>query len=236
MEDRLFQALTTSTPKVSLPSPVLLMTQQQENSLLSARIIETLDLILRKQADLEKRTRDITQEIQAFKQRRDLGMKDQRIASSALLMSLLVSPRSRPLYELELAEPLVTPFCKGKYFELKVRLKSPEVHPNTVLEVLLYTSDVPPRKIVHNMTGRQMLRGVQQTTLAYTEGSDVSLATFKIQLNEVTSHFCNGWIFLVVQPIASSTRGDIRPMVLDNIVIKAKESTCQRWRSRSRDC
>jgi hypothetical protein len=39
------------------------MTQQQEQSLLSARIIETLDLILRKQEALEKRTRDITQEI-----------------------------------------------------------------------------------------------------------------------------------------------------------------------------
>jgi hypothetical protein len=73
-------------------------------------------------------------------------------------MNLLVSPRSRPLYDLELAEPLVTPFCKGKYFELKVRLISAEVPP-TILEVLLYTSDVPPRKIVHNMTGGQTLRG-----------------------------------------------------------------------------
>jgi len=56
------------------------------------------------------------------------------------------------------------------------------------------------------------------------------LCTFeKVQIKEVSSHFRNGWVFLVVQ--AKNIGGgenkdalvtDIQPFILDNIIIKAK--------------
>lgn len=64
------------------------------------------------------------------------------------------------------------------------------------------------------------------------------LCTFdKLQIKEVSSHFRNGWVFLVVQPrtVSDSTLSNnsavheliscIQPFVLDNVVIKAKLNT-----------
>lgn len=50
----------------------------------------------------------------------------------------------------------------------------------------------------------------------------------KIQIKEVTSHFRNGWVFIVVQPkLMSEKSGEdlcswIQPFVLDNVIVKAK--------------
>ena len=61
----------------------------------------------------------------------------------------------------------------------------------------------------------------------------------KVQIKEVSSHFRNGWVFLVVQPkLTNDTvsgnhqdKGDnvidinkIKPLVLERVIVKAKKS------------
>jgi hypothetical protein len=80
--------------------------------------------------------------------------------------------------------------------------------------------------------GNSIFKGV--TVKEVKEG----ICTFdKLQIKEVSSHFRNGWVFLVVQPRAvtdntpSSTLAiqelilSIQPFVLDNVIIKAKLTT-----------
>lgn len=82
--------------------------------------------------------------------------------------------------------------------------------------------------------GNKILKGFTDKDLV--DGS----ATFeKIQIKEVTSHFRNGWIFLVVYPKISTLhnnnvlrRGEglnvnsqkIKPLVLEKVIVKAKKS------------
>ena len=51
-----------------------------------------------------------------------------------------------------------------------------------------------------------------------------------MQIKEVSSHFRNGWLFIVVQakPVCEESAAlaeDIQPFILDNVVVKAKLNT-----------
>jgi len=61
----------------------------------------------------------------------------------------------------------------------------------------------------------------------------------KIQIKEVTSHFRNGWIFLVVHPKLNANANSnvfqskdgllidsqkIKPLILDKVIVKAKKT------------
>jgi hypothetical protein len=221
--------------KSPLPSPALLIAQQQEQQQLSARVIETLNLVLQKHEALAQRTNELRKELELIRQVRPTEFsEEQMVGSSKLLMDMLAGNDVHFVYSLELAENLANPLCKGKYFDLKVRLSGPEplLPLDVALELVAFTSEAPPHKVLHNMTGGPMIRGERQTVLLYDPETNTSEAVFKIQLNEVTSHFRNGWIFLVVQPVTAQSTASIRPLILDKVVIKAKESTCQRWRRR----
>lgn len=144
-------------------------------------------------------------------------------------------------WKLDLAKGLPNPVCKGKYFHFKVKLATigEQVFPpeeRVQLMVAVYSAETPPKPILHNMTGGAMLKGYPESMLSHDPKEGCHVAFFKIQLNEVTSHFRNGWIFLVVQPKYSvadsfdSLSEHIQPLVVENLIIKAKETTCKRWR------
>ena len=63
----------------------------------------------------------------------------------------------------------------------------------------------------------------------------------KIQIKEVSSHFRNGWVFIVVQAKAmcetsTSLAEDIQPFILDNVVVKAKLNTRKKEDCCEDDC
>jgi len=145
---------------------------------------------------------------------------------------------------LELSGSVPNPICKGKYFTIKVLLepqgeKQIPMEERIQLNVALYTAENPPKLINHNMAGGGMIKGHNTSWLTFDEAEQKHAASFKIQLNEVTSHFRNGWVFLVVQPHSPSEYLDqtgykIKPLIVKHLVIKAKETTCKRWREKGK--
>jgi len=102
------------------------------------------------------------------------------------------------------------------------------------LTLAIYTSENPPKFIDVNTAGNKVLKGMIDRDMV--DG----VARFdKIQINEVTSHFRNGWIFFVVYPKASNVvlsnfagnnggiainHQNIKPLVMEKIVVKAKRA------------
>lgn len=97
------------------------------------------------------------------------------------------------------------------------------------LSIALYTSENPPKYIEKNTAGHSILKG-------YIEQSLVNgFCKFdRIQIREVSSHFRNGWIFIVVipsmTPLGSYNPNEnfidycqIEPLVVSKIVVKAKK-------------
>jgi hypothetical protein len=92
-------------------------------------------------------------------------------------------------------------------------------------EVSLYTSETFPRKLEMNTTGSTILHGWNDAELV---SGRIDLN--RLQIREVSSHYQNGWLYLVIMPKAnqnSSLQSDldiseVKPLIIDKIVVKAK--------------
>jgi hypothetical protein len=98
------------------------------------------------------------------------------------------------------------------------------------LSLALYSSENPPKFIEKNTAGNKILKGYIEQSLHQ------GICRFeKIQIREVTSHFRNGWVFIVIipcmTPLGSALSSadsyidytKIEPLVLDKVVVKAKK-------------
>lgn len=201
--------------------------------------------IITQNQSLYTKLSDLKQEIAQLQVQCKGGAQSEETQSEkptvASVLELVCKGQQQFGWTLELAKSLPNPVCKGKYFHFKVKLTSLDGTPFPVEErvqlmVAVYSAETPPKPILHNMTGGAMLKGYPESMLSHDPKEGCHVAFFKIQLNEVTSHFRNGWIFLVVQPKYNladsfdSVSERIKPLVMENLVIKAKETTCKRWR------
>ena len=78
----------------------------------------------------------------------------------------------------------------------------------------LYLAVNPPRKLETNMQGNNVIRINKQPFLI-----NGKCLIKGVKIKEVTSHLPNGCVAIVFQAVGNS---DIRPMIVDNIVVKAK--------------
>mmetsp|Transcript_3299 Transcript_3299/g.5082 ORF Transcript_3299/g.5082 Transcript_3299/m.5082 type:complete len:270 (+) Transcript_3299:29-838(+) len=225
--------------------------QMNQSNLLSQKMFQALKLqgelmtrIIDQNKQLQEKLIEIRQEIDKIQGNVNSEHTSLKIPSKQTLLHLICPDAQEFMFSLELKGGIPNPICKGRYFGLKVQLMplSSRVFPREEklrLEVKIYTAEDPPKEISHNMNGLGILRGQSTSILAFNTKENRHTANFKIQLNEVTSHFLNGWVFLVVVPttesdyIKSSSYG-IQPLVVKHLVVKAKETTCKRWREKGK--
>jgi len=138
-------------------------------------------------------------------------------------------------WQLTMVETIPNPICKGKYFDLQICLKPISSTPfpiNTRVPVFLalLTSSTPAVEIPDNMAGEPIVRGQTRVILKYDSEYQLHTARFKVQVTEVSSHFINGWVKLVVMP--EGEQAEIAPLVFNNVVVRAKERTCRKFLER----
>jgi hypothetical protein len=63
------------------------------------------------------------------------------------------------------------------------------------LSLAIYSSENPPKFIEKNTAGQKILKGYIEQSLHHGQ-----CRFEKIQIKEVTSHFRNGWVFIVIIP------------------------------------
>lgn len=173
---------------------------------------------------------------QGLLQDRVLALKREvQTLSTQVSPARFVPPAREMLYggKLILCEKLPNPLCKSKYFHLKIGLESlgDAVYPpelTMVVHVKLETSE--STSLETNMSGKPILRGDGSCTLRYEARKMMHVGCMKMQITEVSSHFVNGWVRLVV----SAGGEEVQPLVLEDVVIRAKEKTCNRFREREK--
>ena len=169
--------------------------------------------------------------VQLLKQSSEEGTAEQ--PNKETMLELVGVERRTYTWGLELGEKLPEPLCKGKYFQFKVKLVPLQetgfpIEERIQLSVSIYSADKTPKPLQLTMTGHQLVKGYPESMLSYSPEDKGHIAYFKIQICEVSSHFRNGWVFLVVQAKYSEAAGEspatqIKPLVLENVVIRAKE-------------
>ncbi|CAG9311468.1 unnamed protein product [Blepharisma stoltei] len=130
-------------------------------------------------------------------------------------------------FSLKLTSELQMPICKKKTFGMSVDLIS---HSGAVLDSSfkldllceLYTSENPPKRLTEGKAGKKPLAGNTKAELSWNQRKNCHSAHFKLRANEVSSHYRNGWFFLVIT--AGKDYGlDIKPLIIDNFNVKAKQ-------------
>lgn len=147
------------------------------------------------------------------------------------------------LWGLEIVGHMPYPICKGKYFFVEVKaasLRGQELprEESVELEIVLLSSAIPAVEIRENMTGKPILKGQETALLKFSPSENCHCALFKVQITEVSSHFVNGWVHLTVRPKKSEhpegQSEQIKPLVITNVIVRAKEKTCRKFRERER--
>jgi hypothetical protein len=140
-------------------------------------------------------------------------------------------------WQITMVEGIPNPICKGKYFDLQVSLKpicesAFPIDTRVPVSITLLTSSSPAVEIPDNMAGKPIVRGQTHAMLKYDSEFQLHTAKFRLQVTEVSSHFLNGWVKLAVLPGTNSA--DIAPLVVKNVVVRAKERTCRKFLERQR--
>jgi hypothetical protein len=122
-------------------------------------------------------------------------------------------------YQLELVSELPSPAYKERAFSLSARVVDMQGNPTalqqpTFFKIFLFTTESPPKMLKINTSGDKIMRGTIET-----ESSNL-VHFHKIVIKEVTSHFRNGWFYLVVVPKQDSR---VKPLIINNFVIKARK-------------
>ena len=191
-------------------------------------------------------TEDFHQELDNFQQALDAFASPsvpRSVPTKDQLRKHLESATATFDLSLELVGVVPNPVCKGKYFSFEVSLHS-SGQPLPSSEqfkagLAIYSAESVPQRLMVNMLGQPLLKGLVQPRLVFDEALQRHKARFKVQISEVTSHFRNGWVFLVVtadedHEFLAQTGYRVRPLIVEHLVSKAKESICNRWRAKSK--
>ena len=139
-------------------------------------------------------------------------------------------------WKLVLEEKLANPLCKGKYFSLKIGLKSLEnegclLEKEVNVKVSLQTSDAQTLQI--NMLGGAILCGDTHCTLRYDQKKEMHCGCFRLKITEVSSHYVDGWVRVVVSACEAEDR--VQSLVLEDVVVRSKEKICRKFLERERN-
>ena len=123
-------------------------------------------------------------------------------------------------YFLVLNEEIPNPAYRERAFSIEIEIIDRDggrvaLTNNETFRLKIFTNDKPPVVLENNTNGDKIIRGNVRV-----EGTS-KICFKKIFINEVTSKYRNGDVFLVVVPDNFSV---IRPLVIPNFVIKAKKT------------
>eukprot|EP01016_Furgasonia_blochmanni_P041968 TRINITY_DN5524_c0_g3_i1.p1 TRINITY_DN5524_c0_g3~~TRINITY_DN5524_c0_g3_i1.p1 ORF type:complete len:500 (-),score=132.63 TRINITY_DN5524_c0_g3_i1:172-1671(-) len=159
-------------------------------------------------------------------------------SAESLLMHLYPGQVQPPYkYQLVLSAEFPRPLYRERNFKFNLKLidmKGNRIENSNriTLNLALYNTENPPKFIETNTSGNKILKGSLEKELVN------GLATFeRIQIRDVTSHFRNGWLFIVVLPAQNKSASSfvanqnhniveselIKPLVIEKVVVKAKK-------------
>ncbi|OMJ78986.1 hypothetical protein SteCoe_21066 [Stentor coeruleus] len=122
-------------------------------------------------------------------------------------------------YSLSLASSISQPAYKDRCFSISLNIIDSAKHLITLHEmqsfkIFLYTTDNPPKLLVVNTSGDRITRGINEVE------SNCHILFKKIIINEVSSHYRQGCLFLVIMPERTDL---ICPLIIENFVVKARK-------------
>ena len=203
------------------PVPIPLINPQEGSMIISLfKLLSQQKELIQKISEDSKQTNEKISKI-----RQKLGLKSSEIecnseesTSPEQLLNLLSPNMSGFKFNLQLISELPNPAHKEKPFSIFLQIVDNELNrasleEKTMFNVMLFTTENPPKILKTSMSGDKVIRGTVEV-----EGNS-SVLFKKIVIKEVSSHFRSGWFYLVVV----SKNPSVRPLIVPNFKVKARK-------------
>lgn len=153
----------------------------------------------------------------------DVFVPTGEFTSARRLQDILCKGRTDFKYRIKLVSDMPDPAYKERAFEINAVITDLDgnqtvIPKPTTFKVLLFTTESPPKLLRLNTSGDKIMRGTTEQEAS----SEIHFS--KVVIKEVTSHFRNGCVLLV---ITSTEETDIQPYIVDSFVIKARKMNCE---------
>lgn len=135
-------------------------------------------------------------------------------------------------FKLGLSSHFPTSISKGKVFTFTITLRTVgqmtldenEIIP---LDIRIYNCEYPSHLMETNKHGQNMADlDPYYCSLRYSNAKKKYTGHIKVRVNEVTSHYFNGWVFIAILVSPNSCIGNyglnVKPLVVGNIRVKSK--------------
>lgn len=139
--------------------------------------------------------------------------------------------------KLKMIEKLSLPLCKGKYFKFQLKLMySPQTEiPRSIripLSVKIFTACKPHKEVFKSLTGDEILKGTVRNFLVYNCMMNTHVASFKILINDISSHFSGFDLIIEAEENDYCRKNGIRikPVIVKGVSVMSKEKVCKKFR------
>ncbi|OMJ95672.1 hypothetical protein SteCoe_922 [Stentor coeruleus] len=142
-----------------------------------------------------------------------------QITCKSTLQAYLCGANPHHTCSLMICSDIPTPAYKERCFSILLRLvdnseKFVTLTNAVMFKVNIYTTENPPKLLTLNTSGEKLIRGTDEV-------NSKSIIFFsKIIINEVSSRYLNGALFLVFMP---QNADFIQPLIIEDFVIKARK-------------
>ena len=149
-----------------------------------------------------------------------IARKSTVILPVRVLHDMIVHPQAYQFaYMLELDTPFPTDLCKGREFEVILRLLGEDHLPfagmvGSKYRALLYTNEPEMRPQELSIMGQKALKGTTEAVC----GTDASVRFPNLIINELSSHYCGNGLALAVVCLNST---QIKPYVQKQVNVRA---------------
>lgn len=121
--------------------------------------------------------------------------------------------------QLKICGDIPNPAYKDRAFPMMVRIadnlnNETKLQKRELFKIMLFTAERPLKPLTLNKCGEKVVLGMLEAD------GDSSILFKKIIIKEVSSHFRNGSLFLVVKP---ENNDHIKPLIIPNFVVKARK-------------
>lgn len=203
---------------------ILQSTNQQTSALVN--VLNSTNALKAQLQTMDSTVAAIAQQLTAHSKRTEPA-----VSSKADILKLVGAGNAAYQYKLRLASHLHRALSKGKIFTFTVTLHPlgqgvPEESEMIPLEFCIYNCEYPSQLIGTNKYGESLIElDTDHCALRYSAAREKHSGHVKARLNEVTSHYFNGWVFIVVTASHGSSLGaSVKPLVISNIRVKSKVS------------
>ncbi|CAG9314086.1 unnamed protein product [Blepharisma stoltei] len=202
------------TSKSFIPSSQIIQILQQQNAMIKL-LTDQNEAANNKLTRLLSKLESLTQKDISL----PLAESPEESTSSTSLLSVLCGGSTEFQYFIKLTSEVPEPAYKERAFMLTAQIIDGQGNQVTLpsslkFKIMIFTSENPPKLLLINTSGDKIMRGTTEVE------SNSQIVFSKVVIKEVTSHFRNGWFYLVIKPVENSS---IKPLIIENLVIKARK-------------